>query len=267
MHGLGNDFVIIDARRLPFAVTAAKAAAIADRHRGVGCDQFIVMEPARQPGTDAYVRFWNPDGSEAGACGNGSRCVAALLTEESGRNQITLETLAGLLPAGRTDSGMSVDLGPAHLEWQAVPLSRPCDTLHLPLTQGELRDPAALSLGNPHATFFVADAEAVPLTTLGPMLEQDPLFPQKANIGVASLCGPDQLRVRVWERAAGLTQACGTGASAAAVNAARRGLTGRKVRLDLDGGSLTVEWRADNHVIMSGAVATSFVGQLSEALS
>lgn len=265
MHGLGNDFVVVDARGEPFAVTPAAARRIADRHRGVGFDQLIVIEPSRTAA--ARLRFWNADGSEAGACGNGSRCAAWLLTEELDRAELALESGGGLLACRReADGRMTVDLGPARTDWREIPLARAMDTLHLELARGPLSDPAALSLGNPHATFFVAEAEAVDLPALGPSLEQDPLFPERANIAVASLLAPDRLRVRVWERGAGLTQACGTGASAAAVNACRRGLAGRRVEALLDGGTLTIEWREDGHVLMSGAVALAFSGRLSPEL-
>lgn len=266
MHGLGNDFVIVDARRDAFSVTPQIARAIADRHRGVGCDQFIVLEPSTKAA--ARVRFWNGDGSEVGACGNGSRCVADLLAREKRESAVVLETRAGLLAARREGDGqVTLDLGPAMTAWQEIPLAREMDTLKLSLSLGPLSEPAALSLGNPHATFFVPDAEKIDLESLGPKLEHDPLFPERANIAVVSKIGSDELRVRVWERGAGLTQACGTGASAAAVNAHRRGLTGRRVATRLDGGTLIITWRADNHVEMTGPVSLSFTGLLAEGLA
>ncbi len=263
MHGLGNDFVVIDARGGAVTLSADAARRIADRRRGVGFDQLILVEPPRDPAAAAFIRFLNADGSEAGACGNGSRCVGWLLAEELGREALAIETVSGLLACRReADGRMTVDLGPARTDWREIPLARAMDTLELPLERGPLKGPAALSVGNPHATFFVADAEAVPLDELGPPLEVDPLFPERANIAVASLTGPDRLRVRVWERGVGITQACGTGASAAAVNAHRRGLTGRRVTTDLDGGSLTIVWREDGHVEMTGPIATAFSGLL-----
>ena len=266
MHGLGNDFVIVDARREAFAPDAELARRIADRHRGVGFDQLITIEPPADGGL-ARLRFLNSDGSESAACGNGTRCVAWLLAEESGESAFGLETNVGLLDCRREGAlEMTVDLGPARQGWREIPLAREMDTLHLDLALGPLSDPAAVSVGNPHATFFVDDVDAVDIESLGPRLEHDPLFPERANVAVASLLGPDRLRVRVWERGAGITQACGTGASAAAVNAARRGLTGRRVETRLDGGRLTVEWRADGHVLMSGPVSLSFEGRLSAAL-
>ncbi len=263
MHGLGNDFVVIDARAGGIALSADATRRLADRRRGVGFDQLILMEAPRDPAAAAFVRFLNADGSEAGACGNGSRCVGWLLAEELGRDALAIETLAGLLTCRReADGRMTVDLGPARTDWREIPLARALDSLELPLARGLLSAPAAVSLGNPHATFFVPDAEAVPLAELGPALEVDPLFPEHANIAVAAVTGPDRLRVRVWERGVGITQACGTGASAAAVNARRRGLTGPVVVTELDGGSLTIRWREDGHVEMTGPIATAFSGLL-----
>jgi diaminopimelate epimerase len=267
MHGLGNDFVVIDARGQPFALDAAGARAIADRRRGVGCDQLIVMEPPLNGKADVFMRIHNADGGEVAACGNASRCVAALVMEESGTGRCIVETRAGLLQAEAVDRGrITVDMGMAGLSWQAIPLADEADTRCLDLSLGPLSGPVAVSIGNPHAVFFVEDAEAVELARLGPELEHHRMFPERANIGVAQLAGPDRLRVRVWERGVGLTRACGTGACAAAVAAHRRELTGRQVEVVLDGGPLAIEWRADGHVLMTGPVATSFTGELKEAL-
>ncbi|MFQ6018532.1 MAG: diaminopimelate epimerase [Kiloniellaceae bacterium] len=267
MHGLGNDFVVVDARQAPFAVTDETARMIADRRRGVGCDQVVLMEPAKNGAADVFLRFRNADGGEVAACGNGTRCAAALVMAETGRRRVTIETLAGLLAAETAGAGkISVDMGEARTGWRDVPLARAQDTLHLELARGALRDPVAVSMGNPHAVFFVDNADAVDLARLGPDLEHDPLFPERANIGVAQVTGPDRLRLRVWERGAGLTQACGTGACAAAVAAARRDLTGRRVEVTLDGGPLTIDWRDDGHVTMTGPVATSFTGELDPRL-
>ena len=267
MHGAGNDFVVFDERARPLGLTPARAAAIAHRRTGVGCDQFIVIEPP-PPGSpaDAFMRIRNPDGSEAGACGNATRCVVSLLAAETGRTEITIQTISGLLPSRLLPDGrVEVDMGPARLSWQDIPLAQEADTLHLPLSLGPVSDPAACSMGNPHATFFVPDVMALPIETLGPALETAPLFPQKANIGFAQILSPDRIRLRVWERAAGLTLACGSGACATIVNAARRGLTNRRATLELDGGTLEMEWRADGHVLMAGPVATSFRGKLDLA--
>ena len=263
MHGLGNDFVVFDARRSPLALDAARVRAIAARRTGVGCDQVVAVEPPRNGGTDAYLRFWNRDGGEVAACGNGTRCAARLLFDETGAANVVLETGAGQLVAHEAGAGqVRVDMGPARLDWRDIPLAREMDTLHVAVGAGPLDDAVAVNMGNPHAVFFVEDAEAVPLAELGPGLESDPLFPERANIGVAQRLISDRLRLRVWERGAGLTNACGTGACAAAVAGARRGLTGRSVTVVLDGGALGIRWREDGHVEMTGPTAASFSGVL-----
>ena len=263
MHGLGNDFVVFDARRAPLALDAAQARAIADRRTGVGCDQLVVLEAPRNGGTDAYLRFWNQDGGEVAACGNGTRCAARLLLDETGAPSVVLETRAGRLAASEGGGGqVRVDMGPARLGWREIPLARAMDTLHVAIGAGALVDAVVVNMGNPHAVFFVDDADAVPLVEIGPGLETDPLFPERANIGVAQRISDDHLRLRVWERGAGLTHACGTGACAAAVAGARRGLTGRSVKVALDGGELGIVWREDGHVEMTGPTAASFTGVL-----
>ena len=263
MHGLGNDFVVFDARTRPLALDAARVRAIADRRTGVGCDQLIVVEAPRNGGTHAYLRFWNQDGGEVAACGNGTRCAARLLMDASGDQSVVLETQAGRLTASEGGGGrVRVDMGPAQLDWRDIPLARATDTLHVAVGEGPLSDAVAVNMGNPHAVFFVEDAEAVPLDEIGPRLETDPLFPERANIGVAQRLAEDRLRLRVWERGAGITQACGTGACAAVVAGARRGLTGRGVTVVLDGGELGIVWREDGHVEMTGPTAASFVGAL-----
>lgn len=262
MHGLGNDFVVLDARARDLPITPARAAAIADRHRGVGCDQFIVLEPGGD-GADVFMRIRNPDGSEAGACGNATRCVASLVAAETGRAAVTVRTIAGDLPVEALPGGLwRADMGRARLGWQEVPLAREMDTLHLPLSRGLVGDPAACSMGNPHATFFVRDLAAVPVAEIGPSLEHDPLFPERANIGFAQVLAPDRIRLRMWERGAGITLACGSGACATLVNAVRRGLAARRATVVLDGGELQMEWREDGHVLMTGPVATAFTGTL-----
>lgn len=263
MHGLGNDFVVLDARAQDLSITPGRAAAISDRRFGVGCDQFIVMEPPGD-GADVFMRIRNPDGSEAGACGNATRCIASLVAAETGRDRIVVRTIAGDLPVEVLPGGLyRADMGPARLGWQDVPLARAMDTLHLPLARDGLADPAACSMGNPHATFFVPDLDAVPVAELGPGLEHDPLFPERANIGFVQVLNPEHIRLAMWERGAGITLACGSGACAAVVNAARRGLTGRRVRVTLAGGDLEIAWReADGHVLMTGPVATAFTGEL-----
>ncbi len=265
MHGLGNDFVVLDARARDLGITPTRAAALADRRTGIGCDQLIVLEPP-SPGADVFMRIRNPDGSEAGACGNATRCVASLVAAEAHRPRVVVRTIAGDLPTEAGPDGLwTADMGPARLDWQDVPLAEPCDTLHVPLALGPLADPAACSMGNPHATFFVPDLDAVDIASLGPALEHHPLFPQRANIGFVQVLRPDHLRLVVWERGAGLTLACGSGACAALVNAARRGLSARRATVTLPGGDLVIEWRDDGHVLMTGPVATAFTGELDLA--
>jgi diaminopimelate epimerase len=209
------------------------------------------------------MRIHNPDGSEAGACGNATRCIASLIAAETGKAQVVVRTISGDLPSKAMPSGMwQVDMGPARLGWRDVPLAQEADTLHVPLACGPVADPAACSMGNPHANFFVPDLDALPISEIGPRLEHDPIFPDRANIGFVQVMSPDHLRLVVWERGAGLTLACGSGACAAMVNAHRRGLTGRAARISMPGGDLFMEWRQDGHVLMTGPVATAFTGQV-----
>jgi diaminopimelate epimerase len=262
MHGLGNDFVVLDARAQALPVTPAVARGVGDRHRGIGFDQLIVMEPPPS-GADVFMRILNPDGSEAGACGNATRCIASLVADEARRDRVVVRTIAGDLPVERLPGGLwRADMGPARLGWRDVPLAREMDTLHLPIALGPVSDPAACSMGNPHATFFVPDLDAVDVATLGPQLEHHPLFPDRANIGFAQVLSPERIRLVMWERGAGMTLACGSGACATIVNAHRRGLTGRRATVDLPGGPLEMEWREDGHVLMTGPVATAFHGEL-----
>lgn len=259
MHGAGNDFVVIDERVRALGLTAEQVRRLADRRLGVGCDQFITLHP-RPEGTDADVlmRIRNPDGGEAGACGNATRCVAELLFEQTGHPFQVIRTMAGDLPAERlADGRFRVDMGAAAVGWRDVPLAREADTLHLPLPG----DPAACSMGNPHATFFVDDVGLA--GALGPAAETDGLFPERVNAGFAQVLSPERMRLRVWERGAGLTLACGSGACAAVVNAGRRGLTGPLVVVEMDGGVLEIEVRADGHVLMAGPAVTSFRGEVA----
>jgi diaminopimelate epimerase len=265
MNGLGNDFVVIETRSAPFAPTAAEVRAIADRASGVGCDQLILIEKADD--ADAKVRFWNADGEEVSACGNGTRCVGWLLMQSSGKDQAVIETLAGRLVATRAGERLvSVDMGKPGLDWREIPLAEAHDTqaLDIPLyDHADLMAPAGcVSMGNPHVVFFVPDVESVPVARIGPAVERHRLFPQQVNVGFAQILGRDRIRLRVWERGAGLTRACGTGACAALVAAARRDLTGRHATLELDGGELFVEWDAQDHVIMTGPAAVDFAGEL-----
>ena len=267
MHGIGNDFVVIDQRRDPVRIDAAGARALADRHTGIGCDQVLVLEPPRDARAQVYLRILNPDGSEAQACGNGTRCVARLVGEETGRPTVAIETVAGLLAATIDAGGVAtVDMGEPRFGWRDIPLAREMETLHVELRRGPLADAVCTNIGNPHATFFVADADAIDLATLGPALEHDELFPERANIGVATVRDRRTIRFRVWERGAGITLACGSGACAALVAAARRGLTDRRATVILDGGELDIEWTDAGHVLMAGPATLSFEGSFDAAL-
>jgi diaminopimelate epimerase len=272
MHGLGNDFVVLDARAADLELTPERRRTIADRRLGVGCDQLIVLERPTDREADVFMRIYNSDGGEAGACGNATRCVASVVMDERNSDHVTVQTIAGLLESQKAGLGsnglpvISVDMGPARLDWREIPVSQACDTNHLPLGLGPLQDPVGTNMGNPHATFFVDDADAIPLAELGPKLEHDRLFPERANIGVAQLVGEDRLRLRVWERGAGITLACGSGACAAVVAASRRGLVQRKADVVLEGGTLTIEWLRDGHVLMTGGIALAFKGELDRSL-
>jgi len=267
MHGLGNDFVVLDLRERRLRLGTTQARAVADRRTGVGCDQVISVLHSER--ADAFMRIQNADGEEVEACGNGTRCVASLLFDELGRDAVSIETVAGLLSAERRGAArVSVDMGPARLRWDEIPLAEESDTLHVALSVGPasapvLSDPCCVNMGNPHAVFFVPDADAVDLATVGPILEHHPLFPERANIGVAEVRSRSDIRLRVWERGAGLTLACGSGACAAVVAAVRRDLSERTARLHLDGGELELSWPDDaGGVLMTGPVATSFTGVL-----
>ena len=263
MHGLGNDFVVLDARARALDWSEEGYRRVADRRTGVGCDQFMVMRPPVHDG-DVFMEIRNADGAEVEACGNGTRCVAALLFDERGRAEAAVETVAGTLLAERVEAGLvRVDMGLARLAWDEIPLAAPVDTLCLDLAFGPLSAPVATNVGNPHATFFVEDAEAVDLENWGPRVEHDPTFPERANVGVASMEGRGAMRLRVWERGVGITRACGTGACAAAAAAFRRGLGERRLEVRLDGGRLDIEWReSDSHLLMTGPAEVSFRGEL-----
>ena len=259
MHGAGNDFVVIDSRGRGAVTTAALARALGDRNRGVGFDQLAEIRDA--DGADFALDFWNNDGTRAGACGNATRCVADYVMASAGLSAVSLVTARGGLHAVRAADGrVSVNMGQPVLDWDAVPLARAVDVLHLPLPG----DPVAVGMGNPHCVTFVADADAVDLRALGPVMEHDPLFPERTNVEFASVIAPNTLRLRVWERGTGVTLACGSGACATAVAAHLRGLTGRQVALQMDGGVLQADWRADG-VWLTGPVARVFDGVLSPA--
>jgi diaminopimelate epimerase len=248
MHGLGNDFVVLDGRARDLGLTPALITAIADRHRGIGFDQLAVIT---QGMGDAHLTFYNADGSTSAACGNATRCIARHLMDESGKARLELSTARGALVAVDAGGGLtSVNMGQPQLDWAEIPLAEAMDTLELPIEGG----PVATGMGNPHCTFFVADAEAVPLAQFGPRYEHHPLYPERTNVQVATVIGPDHIRMRVWERGVGVTLASGSSSCATAVAAARRGLTGRAVRVDLDGGTIHVDWREDG-VWMTGETA------------
>ena len=264
MHGLGNDFVIVDSRTSPVEINEPLAQAIANRRTGVGCDQLIVLEKSAD--ADVFMRIWNADGTEAGACGNATRCVGALLIAGARRNQVSIETVAGtLLASSAPDGYITVDMGKPRLGWAEIPLAREMDTIRLDYAAAPgIATPAAVSMGNPHVIFFVDDADSTKVEALGPAVEHDPLFPERANVSFVSKQADGSLRVVVWERGAGRTPACGSAACAVVVAATRRGLVDRKAVIWMDGGRLDMEWRAeDDHVIMIGPVAVAFSGVIA----
>ncbi len=257
MHGLGNDFVVIDQRNGDAVVTKALAQALGDRHRGVGFDQLAVLDHSTD--ADIALTFYNSDGSTAGACGNATRCVAQYEMTRHGKDMMTLKTERGILNAIQASPGLvSVNMGAPLLDWQDVPLAQQMDTLELPIDGA----PTATGMGNPHCTFFVEDADAIDLETRGAEMEHHPLFPERTNVQFASLIGPNHLRMRVWERGVGVTLASGSSSCAVGVAAARKGLTERAVQIDLDGGQIEVDWR-DDGVWMTGPTAHVFSGHLT----
>jgi diaminopimelate epimerase len=264
MNGAGNDFVVVEARSQPFAPSPDAIRTLADRAGPWGCDQLIAIEPSTT--ADAFMRIWNADGGQVEACGNAARCVGWLLLEEAGADRAVIETVAGRIAVERAGRlSVRVDMGAPRLSWDEVPLACAMDTDTLDFAASpDLVGPGAVSMGNPHVVFFVDDAEAAPVTAIGPLVESHPLFPHRVNVGFAQIQGRDRIRLRVWERGAGLTQACGTGACAALVAAARRGLVDRSARVRMDGGELIIEWReSDGHVLMTGPVAFDFAGTMA----
>ncbi|WP_298333174.1 diaminopimelate epimerase [uncultured Erythrobacter sp.] len=256
MHGLGNDFVVLDARErpLPGTISSSNAKALANRNTGIGCDQLIVLEPSA---AHAFaMRIYNADGGEVGACGNATRAVALLHGEAA-----TIETTGGLLALEPAKGGATVNMGVPRVDWNQIPLDYAMDTLSMPVGWRELKNPVAVNVGNPHVIFFVEDADKVDLGTLGPEIENDPLFPERINVNVASGVGENHLKLHVWERGAGLTRACGTGACATAVAAIRRGLVGDAVTVTLPGGDLFIEWREGESIRMTGPATESFRGE------
>ena len=296
MHGLGNDFVILDLRESSIPVGRAKIAEIANRKTGIGCDQVILLQPKKNPEAALFMAIYNQDGSEAEACGNATRCVASLIMGETGKDMIVIETVAGNLPCWREPDGrITADMGEPKFGWKDIPVSHECDTLNLPLYldlnpspdladaqspspsgrggrapdlirgergKGVRSQPVGVNVGNPHAVFFVKDVEKLDVQKIGPGLENHELFPRKVNVEFVEVRSPTELRMRVWERNAGETHACGSGACATLVAAVRRGLAERKADIVLDGGTLSIHWRDDNRVLMTGAAAHVFDGIL-----
>jgi diaminopimelate epimerase len=268
MHGLGNDFVVLDARKIDGSLDAKQINYIADRHQGIGCDQVLVIEKPKEKSADVFMRIFNSDGGEVDACGNGTRCVASLMMSELRTKNIAIQTNAGILDSTSVDDGnVSVDMGPANLGWKDIPLAHEAETLALDLSIGVLSNPVMVNVGNPHAVFFVDDVASVPLESLGPEIENHKMFPKRTNVEVAQILLNGSIRRRVWERGVGITNACGTGACATLVAASRRDLVSRSTDVILDGGALSVEWRDNNHVIMTGPVATVFTGVIHISLS
>ena len=266
MHGLGNDFVVLDARARPLSLSESQVQAIANRRTGVGFDQLLIIEPAQKDG-DAFMTVRNADGGVVSSCGNGARCVADLMMADTGKDAVILETLAGPVAASHGENGqVAVNMGPAKLDWQDIPLAMEENTGHLDIVVGSLSNPVAVSMGNPHVVFFVKDVEAVDLARLGPMIETHALFPNRTNVEVVEVLDRSHMRMRVWERGVGVTQACGTGACAVGVAGVRRNLTDREVTVTLDNGDLHIEWREDGHVIMTGPVSYSYDGVIDGSL-
>jgi diaminopimelate epimerase len=270
MNGLGNDFVVLDARAAAISLSPEAVRAIADRKEGIGCDQVVALEPSAR--ADAFMRIWNADGGEVGACGNAARCVAALLADERGVPRISIETESGVIGATvNDDRSVTIDMGAPRFAWSEIPLAKPfADTNAIavePAGDPALGAASVVNVGNPHCLFFVADVDAHDLARLGPKLERHKLFPERANISLVQVLGPSHLKLRTWERGAGLTRACGTAACAAAVAAARRELSGRKVTVSLPGGDLVIAWREkDGHILMTGPYALDYEDTLPALL-
>lgn len=273
MNGLGNDFVVLDARAGEISLSRRQIIDISDRENGIGCDQLIVMEPDPTEGVDLFMRIYNAEGGEVDACGNATRAIAGLVAGETGADTVTLRTNAGILATRIHGDLVTADMGAPRFAWDQIPLAEPfADTTGIELQIGPidapvLHTPSVVNVGNPHAIFWAEDLDAYDLARFGPMLENHPIFPERANITLAQVLSDDRIRVRVWERGAGLTLACGTAACATAVAAARKGLTGRKVTIELPGGPLAIEWRtSDDHILMTGPWTLDGDGVIPAAL-
>lgn len=259
MHGTGNDFVVLDARKQTLNIDAETARRLADRHFGIGCDQLVVLQKSKQ--ADVAMRIFNADGGEISTCGNAIRCVADMIMQESKKKKASIETKAGLREAGKVKAGIQVNMGQPTFDWQEIPLSESRNTLHLGLAEGLLMDPVAVNMGNPHAIFFVRDLHHIKMGEWGPKLEHHPLFPQGVNVSAVQVLKRNKIKMVVWERGTGLTMACGSAACAAVVAGVQRELTDRYVEIELPGGTLHIEW-ADEGVLMTGAVAYVFNGEI-----
>ncbi len=270
MHGLRNDFVIVDSREQPYLPSTEEIIHICDRHEGVGADELLIVEPARTPETYAFVRIINPDAREVEACGNATRCIGWLLLKECNKKEIQIETLGGILTCslasgnkGKQEKQVSVEMGKVKTSWQDIPLSREMDTLHLNIEAGPLKDPVGMNIGNPHAVFFVDDVDAIDLVKYGKTLQTHDLFPEEANIGVAQILDTETLKLSVWERPGTLTTACGTGACVAVAAAHRRGLTHKKnMTVIMPAGSVEIELKDQDIAVMTGPVELCYVGYL-----
>lgn len=267
MHGAGNDFVVLDNRKKDLSVDASWATRLADRRLGVGCDTVVVLEESDK--ADAYMRFYNHDGSESSACGNASRCIGWLLLEEQKADSVKMETNAGILEATRAgELSVTVDMGAPKWDANDIPLTEPRNTLHLGIAEGPLMDPVAVNMGNPHMVFFVRSLDTVDITKEGPILCKHPLYPRQCNVSAVQVIDSDHLKMKVWERGAGETLACGTAACAAVVAGHRRELCTNKAEVELPGGTLIVEWdKAENRVRMTGPVAEVYRGTFEPTLA
>ncbi len=261
MHGLGNDFVVLDGRQEPINLATEDVRAIADRRTGIGCDQLITLKNSNK--ADVFMYIQNADGSTAEACGNATRCIGALIMAETKGETASIETDVDLLHCQSENDGVRANMGKPRFNWADIPLAEERDTLHVDLNVGALKDPVAVNVGNPHVVYFVPEVDKVDLASLGPMVETYPLFPERVNVNVVEIISPNEIKLRVWERGAGITRACGTGAAASVVAGVRRGLLERKTKVQLLGGTLDVHWDEDDNVYISGAAETSYHGELN----